>query len=219
MTVNGIDPAAPDANAAPQPQEPALQPVETPAPQPAAAPATPPAEAAPQQSQPAELKTMLADEQQDDQGEPFTVEIPEGFVADKDGVSFLEAKVKDGTLSKEAAQELAKTHAEGIRRYEANLIANAQKRVDEWEGEIKSHPEYGGVKLDQSVQHAKLMLQKFATPKMIEDFKSVGILSHPDFFVMLNRMHGATSEGVSIGGAGQATPEKDAASVLFPDFK
>lgn len=184
----------------------------------------------PEGDAPAGLKSMLGEESKEKipaeegaggegDGDAFTVDIPKGFVADTEGVGFLEAKVKDGVLSREAAQELANVHMDGIRRYEANLIANAQKQVDVWEGKIREHPEYGGIKLQESVDNAKLVLQKYGTPAMVEQFKSVGILSHPDFFVFLNKVHAETSDGVSIGGVAQATPETNTAKVMFPDFK
>ncbi|MCD8349908.1 MAG: hypothetical protein LUC93_04770, partial [Planctomycetaceae bacterium] len=140
------------------------------------------------------------------------------FVADTEGVSFLEAQVKEGTLTKEAAQDLAKVHMEGIRRYEASLVANAQKQVETWETECRNHPDFGGVKLNASVDNAKLVLQKYATPEMTSVFDKLGVLSHPDFFAMLNKIHAATSDGVSIGGSAGKV-ENDPAKTMFPGYE
>lgn len=234
-----IVPAA--ASTAPPPE------AQVPAPEPEAAPAQPapasppapardaaadsearPADAAPN---PATLESMLSPGEEapkggdasdggaEAAGEAFSVEIPEGFVADREAVGALEGLVKDGKIDKDMAAGLARQHMESVRRYEASLVANAQNQVREWEDEIRADPKYGGVHLDASVERAKTLLHKYATPKMVADFQRVGVLSHPDFFAMLNRLHGEVSEGASVGGAGQATAETDPARVLYPNFK
>lgn len=229
-------PAAPPPEpspAAPAPEQ--QQPVQQP--QPVAPPAEPAPEPAPAPDGDAKpegqqgLTSILAPEEPKPEGEavgktepagddePFAVAIPDGFVADKEAVGFLEGMVKDGKYSKEQAQELADQHMKGIQRYQAHLISLAQQQVTAWQDEIRNHPKYGGVNLDRSVEAAKLVLQKYATPKMRTDFQNNGMLDHPDFFSMLMKIHEQTSEGVSIGGAGQAMPERDPAKTMFPGFE
>ena len=127
--------------------------------------------------------------------------------------------VKEGGLSKESAQKLADQHLKAMERYEAWRFQKGNEQIKAWEAEVRDHPEYGGVRLDQSVETAKNMLHRYGSPKLVKEFNDMGVLSHPEFMYMLMRVSKDVSEGVSIGGAGQAAPERDLANRMFPEYE
>lgn len=234
--MEGDQPAATaQDNTAPVQQAPQVQQVEAIAPAPdAQAAAQESAAEQPAKASPAEYKSnLLAEEpakegqepqakdgQEPEQaGEDFEIVLPEGFTPDEEAVGALKEMVKEGGLSKEAAQKLADQHMKAIERYEAYRLTEGQKQIEAWEKEVREHSEFGGAKLAENVANARLMLQKYGSPKLKEDFTRMGVISHPEFIYMLMKMHRDVSEGASIGGAGQAMPERSAAKVLFPDFK
>lgn len=148
----------------------------------------------------------------------FDVVLPEGSRPDGQAVDFIKGLVKDKTVSKEVGQKLANEHMAAVQRMREHAIADGQKQIDAWESEIRAHPKYGGVHFDQSVDNAKLVLQKYGSPKLLEDFGKMGVLSHSEFVYMLLKVHADTSEGTSIGGAGQSMPEKNVAKILYPNL-
>lgn len=187
-----------------------------------------PAPAAPKPAQPTEYPSMLAGKQGKEgaEGDPaapseteFEIKLPDGAVADPEAVGFLKGMVKDGTMSAEAAQKAAEAHLAAIERFEATRHAEALNIVKGWEQEIREHPEFGGVNLERNVENAKLMLERYGSPKLVSDFQKMGVLSHPEFAFMLMRMHGDVSEGVSIGGAAETSPQKSTAEILFPNLQ
>ena len=213
----------------------ATTPVTPPAPQPApvVTEPVPPANPAPEPAKPAEFNSMLGEkpaepvkpgevQPEGDKGKPdepaWDIKLPEGATADKEAMDFLKGLVKDGGMSKEAAQKAADTHMAALQRYEAWRAAEGQKQIDAWEGEVKAHPEFGGVNLDKSVDAAKRMLQKYGSPKLVTDFQRLGVLSHPELAYMLMRMSKDVSEGESIGGAGHVMPETNPAKILYPNM-
>lgn len=149
----------------------------------------------------------------------FTVKLPEGFAADTAAIDVLKGMVKEGSLSKDAAQRLADTHAESVQRLIAKHQADWQTKIDGWENEIRANQEFGGPNLEKNVDSAKNVLRKYGSPKLVEEFKGWGALSYPEFAYMLMRIARDVSDGETIVGAGHALPENDPAKILFPDFK
>ena len=145
------------------------------------------------------------------------ITLPDGAVADAEAMGILKGVAKETGLSKEQAQKLADAHMAAMRRYDEHRISSGLETIQKWEDEIKAHPEFGGANLEKNADAAKLMLQKYGSPRLRQEFSEMGVLSHPEFAYMLMRMSRDLSEGESIGGQGQAMPEKDAASVLFGD--
>ncbi|MCD8352444.1 MAG: hypothetical protein LUC93_17710, partial [Planctomycetaceae bacterium] len=126
---------------------------------------------------------------------------------------------KEHGLNKEAADKCVKVHIEAIDRFEAHKRAEGNKTIEAWEAEIKAHPEFGGPKLEENVEAFKLMVQKYGSPRLQQDFKQMGVYSHPEWAFMVMRMSRDLSEHRSVGGANQARAETvSTAKALFPDF-
>lgn len=166
-------------------------------------------------------ETDAGDADDGDEAKPaegdIDITLPDGAVADAEAMDVLKSVAKEKGLSKEQAQKLADAHMNAMRRYDEHRISSGLATIQKWEDEIKAHPEFGGANLEKNADAAKLMLQKYGSPRLRQEFSEMGVLSHPEFAYMLMRMSRDLSEGESIGGQGQAMPEKDAASVLFGD--
>lgn len=225
-TVQGTQPPASPANTAPPAPQPA--PAVPPAlaqPQPEAAPAKPAAFTSmldPEPAKPIEASTegKPADPSASASEADFDIAIPEGFEADAEAMTALKAIVKtEGLSAKDRAQQLADAHMASVKRLEEQRVAAGLKQIEAWEGEIKTHPDFGGARLDGNLEDAKRMLQRYGSPRLMKEFREMGVLSHPEFAFMLMRMSRDLSEGASIGGQNQARAEKSTADLLFPDLK
>lgn len=214
----------PNAEAAPQakaPVTPAPAPAATPAPE--QAPPAKPAEAAPAPKEPASL--LGGSEQADKPAEPgaesdpgaagpeFEAKFPDGVHVDQEAMAAVKEAVKAGDIKPEMAQKLLDQHLAAVNRYEEAKLAEGFKTIEGWQNEIRSHPEFGGARLGENLEAANLMLQKYGTPRLVKEFKRMGVIDHPDFAFMLMRMSRDVSEGKSLGGANQATPEASAEAI------
>ncbi|MCC8108773.1 MAG: hypothetical protein LIQ30_06945 [Planctomycetes bacterium] len=147
------------------------------------------------------------------------ITIPDGVTVDPDALSALKGIARDHGLDRDGAEKCVQIPGDAIERFEAHRRAESNRIIESWEGEIKSHPEFGGAKLAESVEAFKLMMQKYGSPRLQEDFKQMGVYSHPEFAFMIMRMSRDLSEHRSVGGASQARPERvSTAKALFPDF-
>lgn len=145
------------------------------------------------------------------------ISLPEGFTLDEEAFGSLKEVAKESGLTKEQAQKLADTHMAAMKRHDEHRIATGLKTIQGWEDEIKAHPEYGGANLDKNLDAARLMLQKYGSPRLKKEFTEMGVLSHPEFAFMLMRMSRDLSEGESVGGESQAMQEKRTADILFDE--
>jgi hypothetical protein len=213
-----VPPAPAANNASPAPAAPAA-----PEPKPAvsSAPAAPAAPAEPKPVNPTPITPAKEGEKAEadpKEAEPFKLTLPEGE-HDQEAVGLLEGLVQEGGLSPELAQKLADQHVAALQRYEAWKVTTGQKQIDAWEGEIRSHPEFGGLNLSANVEAAKLMLQKYGSAKLVDDFRRLGVLSHPEFAYMLMRLSRELSDHASIGGESRPAAAHNVAKNLFPNFK
>lgn len=146
-------------------------------------------------------------------GPEFEATFPDGVRVDQEAMGFVKDSVKAGDLKPELAQKLLDQHLAAVNRYEEARLAEGFKTIEGWQNEIRSHPEFGGARLESSLESAKLMLHKYGSPRLVSDFRRMGVIDHPDFAFMLMRMGRELSEGTSLGGAGQATPEASAEAI------
>lgn len=161
-------------------------------------------------------KAEGGDDAKPDEGD-FDIALPDGAVPDVEAMGILKGIAKETGLSKEQAQQLADAHMNAMRRYDEQRISSGLATIEKWENEIKAHPEFGGANLEKNTEAARLMIQKYGSPRLRQEFSEMGVLSHPEFAFMLMRMSRDLSEGESIGGSGQAMPEKGMADILFGD--
>ena len=152
------------------------------------------------------------------EAEDFEITLPEGMIADPDLMGAVKDQIKSGMLKPEAAQQLSDQYVQSMKRLEATRIAEGMKQIDAWQNEIQNHQEFGGAYLDTNIEAAKNMLHRYGSPRLMQEFKQMGVLSHPEFAFMLMRMSKDVSDGRSLGGAPTATPETSAASI-YPTMR
>ena len=114
--------------------------------------------------------------------EPFTLDAPQGVLADGDVLKGFSATAHSLGVSKENAQELLNKVAPIVQE---RLIAQVEDMRAKFADETSKHPELGGAKLAANRALVQRAIAEIAPAGLVELLQSAGIDNHPLVFELL----------------------------------
>lgn len=152
--------------------------------------------------------------------EPLALEalqFPEGFAADeKFTPRFLEIANELG-LTKEGANKLVALQAEYAKEGSEKATQAWQDTVKQWEDAVKSDPDIGGTKLDDSLGAVRKLIDSHGSKELLDALNISGMGSNPHLIRMLHKVAKEVNEPGPVSGSPGSAPPADIASRLFPN--
>ena len=148
--------------------------------------------------------------------------VPEGMAYDDTSAREFGALAKELGLNRDQAQKLVdyygKRWAGAQDEFEQRLIEERTK----WADGIKNHPEYGGAKLTENMNHAARFISAFGGDPLKHALNTTGAGDHPavfEAFVKAGKLLGEDSFVGNSSGRGQDTSFAGLARAMYPDMK
>ena len=154
--------------------------------------------------------------------QPFA--LPEGMQANPEQMQEVSTLFREMNLTQEQAQKLVDFHAKhwigAVDTYEQEL----NRRVAEWGEQTKADPEFGGIRLNESLTSARRAISKLGGNELEKALNETGAINHPGIFgafVRMGRLFGEDSfvAGQAAPGAGAANSPSDMAARVYPAMK
>jgi len=123
---------------------------------------------------------------------------------------------KKHNLTQEAAQGLVDMQTKIMQDQAQENVTYWENLKTEWLDTAKKDEEIGGDKFQGSVDGAKLTLQKFGTPALVEVLETYGLGNHPEIIRFANRINAKLGDDVITSG-GATKGEKSLAQTMYPD--
>lgn len=147
--------------------------------------------------------------------------LPEDVVLDTELLGNFKDLAKKHNLSQENAQEFVDLYNGALARGREQLNEHWAEVRSEWVKEVKSDPEIGGAKFDQSMEYVGKVINQFGSPALRDELNSTGFGDNPEFFRFFVNVGKALSEDkIHTGSArttGPMTPEQRAAR-MYPSM-
>ena len=116
------------------------------------------------------------------------LKLPEGTLLKPETVEQIKSLAKEKNLSSEVAQELLNREHLALDSFHKQQVDLVEKTKQVWAEESKKDAEIGGESFGRNLELAKRALEKFATPKFIEEIDSSGYGNHPELIRIFSRI-------------------------------
>ena len=153
--------------------------------------------------------------------QPFT--LPDGKQADTEQMKEVSALFREMNLTQEQAQKLVDFHSKqwlgAVDTFEQEL----NRRVADWGEQTKANPEFGGIRLNESLTSVRRAISKLGGGELEKALNETGAINHPGIFaafVRAGRMFGEDGfvQGAPSGAGGGRTPQ-DMAKIVYPNMR
>lgn len=138
---------------------------------------------APVESKPASDTTAV-----DTKPTEVELKLPEGTLLKPETVEQIKSLAKEKNLSNEVAQELLNREHLALDSFHKQQVELVEKTKQVWAEESKKDAEIGGDNFGRNLELAKRALEKFATPKFIQEIDSSGYGNHPEVIRIFTRI-------------------------------
>ena len=138
---------------------------------------------APVESKPADDTTIV-----DVKPTEVELKLPEGTMLKPETVEQIKSLAKEKNLSNEVAQELINREHLALDQFHKQQVDLVEKTKQVWAEESKKDAEIGGDNFGRNLELAKRALEKFATPKFIQEIDSSGYGNHPEVIRIFARI-------------------------------
>ena len=158
-----------------------------------------------------------AEEKGESEGAPETYKdftLPEGAEVDGEAMTEFQALSKELDLSQGQAQKLIDYQVKFVEGQNAKNVEVWKTMKTGWLTDSKADDEIGGQKFDGSVDSAKLALNTFGTPALVELLETYGLGNHPEIIRYSARVGEAIGEDKIVSG-GSKGAEKTTAQRIF----
>jgi hypothetical protein len=142
-----------------------------------AAPAT---EQKPNAEAPAAQKTIVP--------EKYDLKLPEGSQLDGSVVERIAAEAKQQGLSNEQAQAILERENKAVATFVEGQKSQMQVKVEAWKNEVQVDKELGGNELPKNLEHAKRVVDKYASPAFKQILNETGLGNHPELVRVFARI-------------------------------
>ena len=154
--------------------------------------------------------------------QPFA--LPEGVQADAEQVKAASALFREMNLTQEQAQKLVDFHAKHWIGAQAAFDDELNRRVAEWGEQTKADPEFGGIRLTESLTGVRRAISKLGGDELEKALNETGAINHPGIFRAFARMGRLFSEdsfvaGQGAPGAGGPRNPSEMAAQVYPGMK
>lgn len=116
------------------------------------------------------------------------LKLPEGTLLKPETVEQIKSLAKEKNLSSEVAQELLNREHLALDSFHKQQVDLVEKTKQVWAEESKKDAEIGGESFGRNLELAKRALEKFATPKFIQEIDSSGYGNHPEVIRIFARI-------------------------------
>lgn len=137
---------------------------------------------------PVESKQASATAAADVKPTEVELKLPEGTLLKPETVEQIKSLAKEKNLSSEVAQELLNREHLALDSFHKQQVDLVEKTKQVWAEESKKDAEIGGDNFGRNLELAKRALEKFATPKFIEEIDSSGYGNHPELIRIFSRI-------------------------------
>lgn len=142
----------------------------------------------------------------------FTV--GEDVVLDPEILDEFKAVAKATNLSQEKAQEFVGLAEKLATSWTEKAIEAHNAQRESWRESVKTDPEIGGAKLNETLAGAKAVRDAFGTPELTEVLNTYGLGDHPAVIKFFHNVRGAVSEDFLVKD-GKPNREKSAAELFY----
>jgi len=123
-----------------------------------------------------------------------TLKLPDGSKLDAKRVEDVSAWAKAKNIAPDVAQEILNREHEAVSTIEAARAAEIEKVKETWLNELKADKEIGGDKLNQHVEPAKRLVDKFGSESFKKTLDETGLGNHPELVRFLSGIAKAVGE-------------------------
>ena len=113
--------------------------------------------------------------------EKYTLKMPKESLLEASALERIEAEARKRGLSNEDAQALLDRDHSTVNGFMESRKTAMAGIVKEWQEEWHSDKELGGDRFKESTEGARRVLEKFATPKLLEELRATGFGNYPEF--------------------------------------
>jgi hypothetical protein len=136
--------------------------------------------------------------------------IPEGFEFNEDALNRFKEVSKESNVPQETAQKYIDLYTEIEQQKVEAQERETQEIVEGWKNEIKSDPEFGGTKFDETIIRAKRTLHQFGNDNLKEVLIASGLGNHPEIIKLLAKVDKVNGEETGATPNPQKTPPSTA---------
>lgn len=152
--------------------------------------------------------------------EPFSA--PDGVTLDQELVGEFSTAAKELNLSQEKAQKLVDFGPKIMQRFVEAQSKQWGEIREGWVNDLKADKEFGGEKLNETVQRAKRALSKFGDEKLVKlllppSKGGTGFGDNDALIRLLAKVDKATSEDSIVDGEKSGKDDRSAADLLYPN--
>lgn len=146
--------------------------------------------------------------------EKYDLKLPEGSSLDAGFVEKTAAFAKERGFSQEQAQALLDRDNSIVKDvYDSQKNNLAQKSV-EWAAAVKADKELGGEKVNENVEIAKRVIDKYGSEDLKKELNLTGFGNHPEVIRIFSKLGKAMQEDKMVHGSTSA-PVKSAAELIY----
>lgn len=142
---------------------------------------------------------------------PYEWKFAEGHQPDPGTLGAFEKVVKENGIKQEVAQKVWDTMSQKMREVQSAVI-------EKWQKAVVADKEFGGDKLQATLQKAGRVIDKFGTPELRAWFNESGAGSHPELFRVFARISDAMSEDAIAVGKPAPAERPSLGKLFFPEM-
>lgn len=135
-----------------------------------------------------------SEEEGKDEAIEYDFKMPEGLELDEAMANKFTDVAKDLNLDNEQANKIVALYSEKMMEEQQSRTDAWQKQVSDWEGELKSDPDFGGAKFAENAEIAKIAVNKFGGDELKEALNTTGLGNHPALVKFMYKVGSAMSE-------------------------
>lgn len=154
------------------------------------------------------------------EAEPFKLELDEKLGVDeptKSGIEGLINKARDPNSDiKKDVEGFVKSYKE---RQESAIIEAIDKQIGDWNEELRSDKEFGGVKFDENVKVVQKVVDRFGGKELKEELEKTGMGSNPKLVKALYNIGKIMSEDKVFRGGDEKPAPKALPDLLYNNSK
>ena len=165
--------------------------------------------------------------QEGETGDAIDIKFPEGFQADPNLMEGFLSVIKDGGSKQEQAQKLIDMYAAEQKKtfdvFSTEHAKTTERINNEWLGEIKNDPEFGGEKYEESCNHVIAAIRRFVPATEMDSFlgffKQANLKNNPQLFRFFARVSQYSAEAGAVA-SDASNPERELsrADRMFPNL-
>lgn len=166
-------------------------------------PAKEPAKAEEQKTEPAKTEPVKAETKPAEKTAEikYELKLPKDSLLDAAEVEKEASFAKEKNLSPDVAQAVLERKAQAVKAYKEAQEANLKRISSEvWPEQLRSHPDFGGEKFNETVELARRAFHSFASKEHIAEMDRTGLGNHPDHIMAWARVGRMIGDGKILAG-------------------